>query len=295
MNLSNARSFIPIATKPDPIEAPAFWFIFQDDRLLVRREGERAEVPLVSGPEQLGLAALRHHYLGYLTNGDGHPTHCYSAEISSDAAVDSTLMCDTLRPLHAHLDELIFQIAGRAIQVVSWDRTHQFCGRCGSPTETAAQERAKVCVQCGLMNFPRLSPAIIIAIVRRDGPQPRLLMARNHRFPEGLYSVIAGFVEPGESLEECAHREVYEEVGVRIKNVRYFASQPWPFPNSLMIGFTADFDGGDFELEEAEIADARWFTADDLPLLPGKISIARRLIDWFVDGCPAGREVDAGR
>ncbi len=126
-------------------------------------------------------------------------------------------------------------------------------------------ERARRCPVCNLTSYPRLSPAIIIAVVRRDAHGERILLARNHRFPPGRYSVVAGFVEPGESLEACAQREVLEEVGLRIKNVRYFASQPWPFPNSLMIGFTAEYEDGEITLEESELADAEWFTADDLP------------------------------
>ncbi len=144
-------------------------------------------------------------------------------------------------------------------------------------------ERAKKCPNCGLTNYPRLSPAIIIAVVRPTEQGNRLLLARNHRFPSGRYSVIAGFVEPGESLEECAQREVREEVGIRIKNICYFGSQSWPFPNSLMVGFTAEYDSGTLVLEAAEIAEAQWFAADHLPLLPPKMSIARRLIDWFVE------------
>src|SRR5690606_32955256 len=141
-------------------------------------------------------------------------------------------------------------LAGRAVQIVDWDRTHQFCGRCGSPMERLDNERAKKCPACGLSNYPRLSPAIIIAVTRRINGQNRLLLARNHRFPPDRYSVIAGFVEPGESLEDCARREVQEEVGIQIQNIRYFGSQAWPFPNSLMLGFTAEYAGGDIVVAE---------------------------------------------
>jgi NAD+ diphosphatase len=137
------------------------------------------------------------------------------------------------------------------------------------------------CPACGLSSYPRLAPAIIIAVVRRTDNGPRLLLARNHRFPPGRYSVVAGFVEPGESLEECAEREVLEEVGIRIANLRYFGSQPWPFPHSLMVAFTAEYAGGAITLDGSEIADAGWFAADALPQLPPRMSIARRLIDWF--------------
>ena len=165
---------------------------------------------------------------------------------------------------------------------MNWDRTHQFCGQCGAPTETLSFERAKQCPNCRLISYPRLSPAIIIAVTWRMGDEKRILLARNHRFPPGRYSVVAGFVEAGESLEETARREVFEETGVRIQNICYFGSQPWPFPNSLMLGFTAEYASGDITLEEEEIADAQWFAASDLPQLPPKISIARKLIDAFI-------------
>jgi NAD+ diphosphatase len=139
-------------------------------------------------------------------------------------------------------------------------------------------ERAKECPQCGLLAFPRLSPAIIVLVQRRH----ELLLARPYHFPPGLYSVIAGFVEPGETLEEAVVREVREEVNLAIKDIRYFGSQPWPFPHSLMIGFTATHAGGEISIDDAEIEDAGWFKADALPTLPGKISIARKLIDWFL-------------
>ncbi len=173
-------------------------------------------------------------------------------------------------------------IAGRAIQLVAFDRTNQFCGQCGSRTVDQEHERAKRCPECGLIVYPRLSPAIIIAVTRRIEGRLHILLARNHRFPTGRFSVLAGYVEPGETLEECAAREVCEEVGIDLANIRYFGSQPWPFPNSLMIGFTAEYAGGEIKLEESELADARWFPADELPGMPPPFTIARQLIDWFV-------------
>jgi NAD+ diphosphatase len=140
-------------------------------------------------------------------------------------------------------------------------------------------ERAKKCPNCGLLHFPRLAPAIIVAIERGD----RLLMARSRRFTTGMYSVLAGFVEPGESLEETVAREVKEEVGISLKDIKYFGSQPWPFPHSLMIGFTATYASGEIVMDDSEIEDAGWFTVDSLPPLPGKISIARKLIDGFIE------------
>jgi NAD+ diphosphatase len=281
----------------------AYWFVFQGDRLLIRAEGDRAEVPVAVEPGELGLATARELYLGYMEDEDGAAADCYAAELGPgstghesalagvtdpDATIPDGLSADGLRQLYGKLAEPMWSVAGRAVQVVAWDRTHQYCGQCGSRTESVPHERAKRCPECGLMSYPRLSPAIIIAVIRHTDAGDRLLLARNHRFPPGRYSVVAGYVEPGETLEECAQREVFEEVGIHIKNIRYFGSQPWPFPNSLMLGFTAEYDGGEFVLEEAEIAEAGWFAADSLPGQPPKMSIARRLIDWFSAGMPPG-------
>jgi NAD+ diphosphatase len=176
------------------------------------------------------------------------------------------------------LDEDLFWIAARAVQIIDWDRTHQFCGRCGVPLRNKTNERAKECPWCGLLHFPRLAPAIIVLVERGN----QLLLARSRHFMPGMYSVLAGFVEPGESLEEAVVREVKEEVGIEIKDIKYFGSQPWPFPHSLMIGFTATYAGGEISLDDKEIEDAGWYAAEKLPRIPGKISIARKLIDGFL-------------
>jgi NAD+ diphosphatase len=173
------------------------------------------------------------------------------------------------------LDEAQFALAGRALQVVEWDRTHQYCGACGSRTVPSATERSRGCPDCGLTAYPRLAPAVM-GLVKRGR---ELLLARSPRFPKDMYSALAGFVEPGETLEQCLEREIGEEVGIRVQNLRYFASQPWPFPHSLMIAFFADYGGGEVRVDGTEIVDARWFNTDNLPRLPARISIARKLID----------------
>jgi NAD+ diphosphatase len=274
--------FHSAVTPPAQPRDTAYWFVFQGSNLLVRQNGAGAEVLWAAGPKELGLPLVRSQYLGHLALDGQPPIPCYSAEADPATPLPDGVSAEGLRQLYTRLPDPLFPIAGRAVQIVDWDRTHQFCGRCGEPMESLPTERAKKCPACGLTNFPRLSPAIIIAIVRHTPEGPRLLLARNHRFPQGFYSVLAGFVEPGESLEECAHREVMEEVGIAINEVRYVASQPWPFPNSLMLGFTAEYVDGDFMLEEAEIAEAGWFAPDALPKLPPPPSIARRLIDGFV-------------
>jgi NAD+ diphosphatase len=139
-------------------------------------------------------------------------------------------------------------------------------------------QRAKQCPQCKLVNYPRLSPSIIVAVRRGN----ELLLARSPRFPAGMYSVLAGFVEPGETLEQAVEREVQEEVGLTVKNICYFGSQPWPFPNSLMIGYRAEYAGGEIQIDRVEIEDAGWYTAEHLPAIPSRISIARQLIEAFI-------------
>lgn len=273
--------FISCTTPNGDHHGPAYRFVFQADKMVVWPAGEWATVPVADDLAQLDLAPLRQLYLGYLLDDQGQEIDCYCAEIAPDAPVPDGMTVEGLRPLYAQLSEPLYGLAGRAIQILAWDRTHRYCGQCGTPTETMVNERAKHCPNCGLVSYPRLSPAIIIAVVRHTEHGKQLLLARNHRFPAGRFSVIAGYVEPGESLEECARREVREEVGIEINNIRYFGSQPWPFPNSLMVGFVADYERGELALEESEIAEAGWFAADALPDLPPKISIARRLIDRF--------------
>ncbi|MGI9644867.1 MAG: NAD(+) diphosphatase [Ilumatobacteraceae bacterium] len=173
--------------------------------------------------------------------------------------------------------------AGRAVQVAEWARTHRFCGRCASPTEPSSGERSMRCPTCGLVAYPRVSPAMITLVTRGDpGPDQEALLARGARFPMPMYSCLAGFVEPGEDLEGAVLREVREEVGLTVGNVRYAGSQPWPFPNSLMVGFRADYVSGDIVLEDDEIVDARWCRRGDMPAIPPGISIARRIIDAWV-------------
>jgi len=222
----------------------------------------------------LGISAVRTQYLGTL---EGKP--CYSAEIYPDIAAPSGMSFCDLRSTFAILEEDVWLLAGRALQIMNWEQTHQYCGRCGAAAVDDPEDRAKLCPRCGLKSFPRVAPAVIVAVTKGD----RILLARAKRFPVKLYSVIAGFVEPGETLEECLVREVGEETGVEVGGLRYFGSQPWPFPHSLMIAFTAEWRGGDIRIDEREIVEAGWFKAGELPPIPDKVSIARRLIDWFVD------------
>ncbi len=229
----------------------AWWFICEGANLLVVKASVDQEtftcsLPQAVQPSELGVVPVRTQFLSYLK---GQP--CIAAEVGKGCEYSETLAFQNLRSLYSRLPEDLFAIAARAVQITEWNRTHQYCGHCATPTTQLPTERAKRCPNCGLRQYPRLSPAVIVLIYK----QAEILLARAPRFPEGMYSVLAGFVEPGESLEETVARETKEEVGIEIKNIRYFGSQPWPFPNSLMVGFTAEY----------------------------AISIARKLIDWFVE------------
>jgi NAD+ diphosphatase len=167
----------------------------------------------------------------------------------------------------------------RAFHLAHWDRNTLFCGSCATPMERTTGEIAKSCPSCGGRSYPQISPAVIMAVINEG----KLLMAHSRRHPGKLYSVLAGFVEAGETLERAVSREIYEESGVLVRNVTYFSSQPWPFPNSLMIAFTAEYAGGELRPEATEIDDLGWFSPDALPPeLPSTYSVARRLIEWFV-------------
>jgi NAD+ diphosphatase len=272
-NMGEKRKFISGILPHAEQSEPAWWFAFQENKLLVYLELSSVSIPWLVDFAELGLKTVSQHYLGELDNHN-----CYAVELPKGIVPPAGMTFEGLRQVYGRLDEDLFWVAARAVQIVDWDRTHRFCGRCGTELRTKTTERAKECPQCGLLYFPRLAPAIIVLVERGR----ELLLARSRHFLPGMYGVLAGFVEPGESLEEAVVREVKEEVGLDVKDIRYFGSQPWPFPHSLMIGFTATYSGGEISLEDSEIEDAGWFTVDNLPAIPGKISIARKLIDWFL-------------
>jgi NAD+ diphosphatase len=247
----------------------ALWFLFRDDLLLIRSDGN---VPVAHSHEELGNGVAFRREIGIL---DGR--ECWAAEAAPGFETPEGMVFRELRSLFSGMDESLFRMAGRAKQVVGWNATHRFCGRCGGETGPVPAELARRCLRCGMLHYPRLSPAIIVLV--RDGS--RVLLARSPGFPAGMYSVLAGFVEPGESIEEAVEREVREEVGIEVRGVRYFGSQPWPFPNSLMIGFTAEYAGGEIALDPTEIEDAGWYEPAEFPPLPPRVSIARAMIDDF--------------
>jgi len=267
---------LPQIAPPAGSDGDAWWFLFHDDRLLLEVAGAAAGIPRGPVPSGRGVSPVRRQYLGTL---DDVP--CFEGELVGPEAPEGTVL-RPLRSLLGVLPEELFSLAGRAFQIMEWDRNHQYCGRCGMPTEPMDGERAKACTACGLQFFPRVTPAVIVAVVRGG----KLLLAHARRFPTVFYSVLAGFVESGETFEECVAREVREETGIEVANLRYFGSQPWPFPHSLMVGFIAEYAGGELSLEEKEIVQAGWFGPDEVARLqiPRHGTIARELIEWFLAG-----------
>jgi len=261
------------------------WFLVHPKGLVVAREGDgrRVRLPTEAEVTALGVAAepAQTHEIGTLGDSLAMTTAI------GDAPLPEPFFVAGLRELFGAVSEEVFGYAGRAAQIIEWATTHRFCGRCSTPTERVDGERCMRCPKCGHLAYPRITPAIIVLVRRGD----EALLARGARFPLPFYSTLAGFAEIGESLEETLAREVREEVGIEVKNIRYFGSQPWPFPNSLMVGFLAEWAAGEIKIDGKEILDAQWYGRGALPPIPPKISIARRLIDAWLDDVPgAGRE-----
>ena len=207
----------------------------------------------------------------------------YCAEINTSHALSKEYTFIPLKKALDTLDPQWYGIATKAFAVLNWDKNHQFCGRCGAVLRDHQAHNPlafeRECPNCQLLFYPRISPSVIVRIRKGD----KILMARSPHFPPGAFGLIAGFVEAGESLEEAVHREVQEEVGIRINNLHYFGSQPWPFPDSLMVGFTADYQSGELVIDKTELEQAGWYRYDKLPGRPStRTSISTKLIDDFI-------------
>jgi NAD+ diphosphatase len=261
---AHRMSFIPASQPVEPASPQAWCFAFVQRELLL----PDTESPTLAPMDATALIAQAtvHHYLGRLATVD-----CWALTLP-EAPLGWRRM--PLRAAMMSLDPTLGALAGRATQVLEWDRTHRYCGVCATPTTLQPGERARICPACGHTAYPRLSPAMM-ALVWRPG---ELLLARSPHYTAGMYSALAGFVEAGESLEECVHREVAEEVAVTVDSLRYYGSQSWPFPNSLMVAFTARWTGGEIVPQPGEIEHAQWFALDALPNIPPRFSIAGHLI-----------------
>jgi NAD+ diphosphatase len=266
--MNTPAGFEPGAALPTELAAASLCFVWRDDKILTRNS-DPPTLPTLSDVMRLGIDGAR-HYLGRYQGIDS-----IALRVSADVPEPVGWQWRGLRSLFLQIPDPLLALAGRSSQVIEWDRSHRYCGRCGTPTLDKPDERAKQCPACGYVVYPRVSPAMMVLVTRGR----ELLLARANRFPAATYSALAGFVEPGESIEDCIHREVREEVGIEVDQLRYFASQSWPFPHSLMIAFNAEYLSGEARPCDAEIADVQWFTLDALPQLPGPVSISRKLID----------------
>jgi len=267
------EDFESLTTPPDQASRAEAWFFLQTQQGLICLTEQGVPRP-ITGDELrwLDIEVHSEHYLGRFRG------RCIYA-VEASGKVPEGYSAAGLRDWLGRAEPSVFYLAGRAQQVLDWHRSHRFCGRCGAENEDHPRDRAKTCPACKLISYPRLSPSIIVLVTRGE----EMLLARNAQWPTNMYSTLAGFVEPGESIEQTVHREVLEEVGLNVRNLNYLGSQSWPFPNSLMLGFHAEYDGGEIVCQEDEIADARWFTADDLPNIPPKTAISRWLIDAFIN------------
>lgn len=264
------------AEEVDAREPRLFAFVGQE--LCVRATEGGIEIPRGGDLAAAGVALGRTLALGTL---GGDP--CRFAALPADAKEPlraAGLSLRGLRSLFGSIDDGTFAAAGLGASLSHFEETARFCGRCAAALEWKTKERGKVCPACGRDVYPHVSPCVIVLVEDRE--RDAALLTRSARFPPGMYGLVAGFVEPGESLEECVAREVLEETGVRVDEIRYVASQPWPFPSQLMVGFEARYAGGELTVDETELEDARWFARDAMPKLPPPISIARALLDRWL-------------
>jgi NAD+ diphosphatase len=259
-----ALRFEPGVRVPGEASTLAFSFAFVGGQLLLPEADAAALPPLP--PAALAEHASVRHFLGRI---DGHD--CWALRLD---AAPAGWRAVALRAAMMQFPGALMGAASRAAQVLEWDRAHRFCGVCGTPTEAQAHELARKCPACGHSAYPRLSPAMMVLIWRGR----ELLLARSPHYAPGMFSALAGFVEPGESLEDCIHREVGEEVGVTVRDLRYYGSQSWPFPHSLMVAYTAKWVEGEIVPQAGEIEDARWYPLAALPKIPPRFSISGHLI-----------------
>ena len=253
-----------------PPAAAARWFVFNGRDVLLRQADDGLFIPLAHSAVELGLDVLDDPlYIGQL---DGVP--CMAALLAEETVPEGYAAKD-LRTLYGLVDETTWSIAGLAFQLTYWAANTRYCPRTGDRTRLKVGEWAMECPACGLLQYPHVSPCIIVLV--RDGD--RMLLTRQPGWPAGRYGLVAGFVEPNETLEECVAREVREETALAVDDICYVSSQAWPFPHQLMVGFTARHAGGEIVVDHGELEDAAWFPIDDPPILPPKPSIARRIID----------------
>lgn len=254
----------------------SYWFVFYKDRLLLELHDGKYHVPCTGSPPMPVPAGSTVQTIGIWND---YECKTYNVYTPVDGAEAPQRIMEGLRTTFDLLPLRAYKWAGKASQILNWDVNTQYCPHCGEPTHQISPI-GKKCPVCRQEFYPVISPAMIVRITRED--QILLVHARN--FKSDYYGLIAGFLEPGESLEECVYREVMEETRLRIKNLKYFGSQTWPYPSGIMIGYTAEYDSGELMLQNTELSKGGWFNRDQLPAIPQKLSLARKLIDNWLEG-----------
>lgn len=258
--------------RPERLDGEVIWLVFHQGQILLT---ERMDLPTENVHRFCSAEPVIEHYLGKMSGA-----HCVAVELPAEANLPSDHHSYDIRQLLSVFGEQQFMLASRAAQVLAWYRNHRFCSRCGNETTAHISDRAMVCQVCEYRQYPRITPCVIMLVIR-DG---KALLGHSVRFKSQMFSCLAGFMEAGETAEQAVHREVLEETGIRIHNLRYHGSQSWPFPHSLMLGFSADYLSGDISLDDDELTAADWFAPDSLPMIPPQGSIARSLIDtWLLE------------
>lgn len=265
--------FLRSAARPEKSVDQACYVCYLNDAVLIDTKEPQSAFPIFTATQAAELGLLEACFIGYL---EGTP--CFSIILTEQRSFNGHKWVP-LRDLYLDGDPELARLGGYARQIIDWDRNFRFCGRCSAPTTALPNEHARQCPRCQLTSYPRISPAIITAVIKGD----QILLARGRQARDKkMFSLLAGFLEPGESLEDAVRREVREEAGIEVANVQYFKSQSWPFPDSLMVGFTAEHLSGEIRIDNNEIEEAGWFKADGLPSVPVRRSISSELIQWFV-------------
>ncbi len=269
MTLTFQRTYPPAL----PPEGPAFWFPFREGELLVQ-QNESGGIAIMSGSEA-DLAALQPQTITYLGILNGKA--CMACEVSAETPLPENWKAVELRAIYNEVDASLYGIAGYAFQIMLWQRDSHYCPVCAHQTEIIPASWGKECPNCGHISYPPAVPAVLALV--HDGE--RVLLAHKPGWGR-RFSILAGFVEPGESLEECVEREVMEEVGVEVTDITYVGSQPWPFPHQLMVGYMARYAGGEIHVDEQELDEAHWFHVDELPNLPPPMSLAHQVVETWI-------------